>query len=150
MSGFLGGLTGSTLDILGSLLTLNIPGLLQGVGSLVNGVVGLVGGLLGGLLDALGLNTCSGYLSGSETGCLNQFKSTLTTTANNAPGVGNASNAVTALVGLLLKVLQPALDAVGASVLQPLINDTIGLKLGLTDVYMLSVDCDGKGVQLVY
>ncbi|OZI77937.1 TadG family pilus assembly protein [Bordetella genomosp. 12] len=150
LGGFVGGLTGSTLDILGSLLTLNIPSLLQGVGSVVSGVLGLVGGLLNGLLDVLGLNTCSGYLAGSETGCLNQLKSALSTTPNNAPGAGNASNAVTALVGLVLKVLQPALDAVGASVLQPLINDTLGLKVGLTDVHMLSVDCDGKGVQLVY
>lgn len=98
----------------------------------------------------LGLNSCSGYLAGSEAGCLNQLKSALSTTPNNAPGAGNASNAVTALVGLLLKILQPALDAVGASVLQPLINNTLGLRLGLTDVHMLSVDCDGKGVQLVY
>lgn len=150
LGGFLGGLTGATLNILGSLLTLNIPSLLQGVGSLVNGVLGLVGGLLNGLLDVLGLNSCSGYLAGSEAGCLNQLKSALSTTPNNAPGAGNASNAVTALVGLLLKILQPALDAVGASVLQPLINNTLGLRLGLTDVHMLSVDCDGKGVQLVY
>ncbi|WP_236585763.1 hypothetical protein [Bordetella pseudohinzii] len=150
LGGFLGGLTGSTVNILGSLLTLNIPGLLQGVGSLVNGVLGVVGGLLNGLLDVLGLNSCSGYIAGSEAGCLNQLKSALSTTPNNAPGAGNASNAVTALVGLLLKILQPALDAVGVSVLQPLINNTLGLKLGLTDVHMLSVDCDGKGVQLVY
>ncbi|CFO09865.1 Predicted membrane protein [Bordetella pertussis] len=54
------------------------------------------------------------------------------------------------LLGYLLKPLADILNMIGADLLRPLIENVLGLRLGVTDVHMMSIDCDGKGVQLVY
>lgn len=151
LSGFLGGVTGSTLDLLGNLVTLNIGGLLNATGNLVTGLLSTVGGLLNGLLSAIGLDlsACTGILGSNAAGCVTELSNAMLNNAN-VPSLNNPPNVVVALVGMLVNLLKPALDSIGSAVLTPLINDLVGLKLGLTDVHMLSIDCNGKGVQLVY
>src|SRR5690606_4976918 len=89
----------------------------------------------------------AGY-QGTELGCVNELanalKNTSITTSSQPP------NVVLALVGALLQVLQPILDGIGQLVLQPVIEHVVGLQVGQTDVDLMSLDCSGRGVQLVY
>lgn len=103
------------------------------------GQSGLLTGVLVGVTDLLSgvLNSCTGLLGlgGNETGCKNMIKDALATTSNG-PG-GKVSNALTVLTGLL----QPVLNAVGASVLTPLLTNVLGINLGQIDVNLKSLDC---------
>lgn len=109
-------------------------------------------GLLAGLLEGVGnlltnvLNDCTGllYLGGSEAGCKKMLRSTLADSSSK-PGGGMVSNGLTVLTGLL----KPVLNAVGNSVLKPILNNVLGLHLGETDVKMMSLQCGGTA-RLVY
>ncbi|MGJ7500543.1 TadG family pilus assembly protein [Variovorax sp. ZT5P49] len=100
---------------------------------------GLLTGLLNGVLDLLTgvLNPCTGLLGlgGSEAGCKNMIKDALS--ANSSGAGGAISNAVSVLAGLL----KPLLDAIGASVLTPLLTNVLGINLGQVDVNLKSLDC---------
>jgi len=112
-----------------------------------SGQSGLLTGLLNGITDLLSgvLNQCTGLLGigGSEQGCKNMIKDTLQT---NSTGAGGAvSNAVSVLAGLL----KPLLDAIGSSILTPLLTNVLGINLGQVDVNLKSLDCKGLPM-LVY
>jgi hypothetical protein len=105
-----------------------------------SGQSGLLTPLLNGVIDLVAgvLNDCTGLLGiigGSENGCKNMIKNALST---KSPGAGGAvANAVAVLAGLL----KPILDAVGASVLTPLLQNVLGINLGQIDVNLKSLDC---------
>lgn len=154
LTGFLGGLSANTLGLLGNLVTLDVVGLLGNVVGLVGNLVDLLGDILGGILGVLfPTNQCAtwsllGGYQGSEAGCVNELGKAL---ANSTPpSGGNPPNAIVVLLGYLLKPLADILNMIGADLLRPLIENVLGLRLGVTDVHMMSIDCDGKGVQLVY
>ncbi|MET3381865.1 MULTISPECIES: TadG family pilus assembly protein [Variovorax] len=111
------------------------------------GQSGLLTGVLNGVTDLLTgvLNQCTGLLGlgGSETGCKNMIRATLSSTTNSA-GVA-VSNALSVLTGLL----KPLLDTIGASVLTPLLTNVLGINLGQIDVNLKSLDCKGLPM-LVY
>lgn len=111
------------------------------------GQSGLLTGVLNGVTDLLTgvLNQCTGLLGlgGSETGCKNMIRATLSSTTNSA-GVA-VSNALSVLTGLL----KPLLDTIGASVLTPLLTNVLGINLGQVDVNLKSLDCKGLPM-LVY
>lgn len=98
-------------------------GLLTGI---LDGVLGLVSGLL---------NQCTGLFSIGEQGCKNMIKDTLSNTSNGADG--SVSNALSVLTGLL----KPVIDAIGPSVLTPLLQTVLGINVGQTDVNLKSLDC---------
>jgi len=155
LKGFLGATLGNSLDLLDNLLTLDVLGLLGNVGNLVGDLVGAVGDVLAGLLGSLiPTNACAsgsllGGYQGNETGCINELANALKNTS--PPSSTQPPNAVLALVGMLLETLRPVLDdLIGQQVLKPLIEQVVGLQVGQTDVTLMSLDCDGKGVQLVY
>lgn len=105
-----------------------------------SGQSGLLSGLLNGVTDLLAgvLNDCTGLLGligGSENGCKNMIKNTLSTKSTGAGGA--IANAVSVLTGLL----KPVLDAIGASVLTPLLQSVLGINLGQIDVNLKSLDC---------
>jgi hypothetical protein len=108
---------------------------------------GLLTGLLNGVSDLLTgvLNPCTGLLGlgGSESGCTSMIKNALSTNSSGAGGT--VSNAVSVLAGLL----KPLLDAIGASVLTPLLTNVLGINLGQVDVNLKSLDCKGLPM-LVY
>lgn len=99
---------------------------------------GLLTGLLNGLSDLLTSIPCSGALGigGDVSGCRTAIRDTLakTTTANTG---GQVSNALSVLAGLL----KPLLDAIGTSVLTPLLQNVLGIDLGQVDVNLKSLDC---------
>lgn len=112
-----------------------------------SGQSGLLTGVLNGVTDLLSgvLNQCTGLLGlgGSEQGCKNMIKDALQT---NSTGAGGAvSNAVSVLAGLL----EPLLDAIGSSILTPLLTNVLGINLGQVDVNLRSLDCKGLPM-LVY
>jgi uncharacterized membrane protein len=102
---------------------------------------GLLTGILngiGGLLTSIA-NDCSGVIllgGGDVAGCKNMIKSTLSKTTASTTG-GQVSNTLTVLTGLL----KPVLDAVGASVLTPLLQNVLGISLGQVDVNLKTLDC---------
>ncbi|MGB0955910.1 MAG: TadG family pilus assembly protein [Panacagrimonas sp.] len=104
---------------------------------------GLLSGVIGGLFDLLTgvANPCSGllFLGGSDDGCTEMIRGTLESTSNASAG-GLVSNALAVLVG----TLQPILDALGSSVLRPLLEGLVGLTLGETDVELQSLNCGGN------
>ncbi len=144
LQGFVGGLTSDVLGVADSLVTLNVGGLLTGVGNLVGGLVnglnGLLNGLLGGLLG--GGDPCWTLLGGSQ-------ESTCVGTLASQINSSSSSGATVALLGALTTVLQPLLDSIGSQVLTPVINNLLGLNAGLSVVQLMDIDCTGKGVQLV-
>jgi len=95
-------------------------------------------GLLNGLSDLLTSIPCSGALGigGDVSGCRTAIRDTLakTTTANTG---GQVSNALSVLAGLL----KPLLDAIGTSVLTPLLQNVLGMDLGQVDLNLKSLDC---------
>ncbi|MDN6884922.1 TadG family pilus assembly protein [Variovorax sp. CAN2819] len=108
---------------------------------------GLLTGVLNGVGDLLTgvLNPCTGLLGigGNEAGCKSMIKDSLSTSSNGASGT--ISNALSVLTGLL----QPVLNAIGASVLTPLLQNVLGINLGQIDVNLRSLDCKGLPM-LVY
>lgn len=113
------------------------------------GQSGLLTGLLTGVGDLLAgvANPCTGLLGlggGSEAGCQSMIKDALKT-SSAGPNGSALSNAVSVLAGLL----QPLLDAIGASVLTPLLQNVLGIYLGQVDVNLRTLDCKGLPM-LVY
>lgn len=109
------------------------------------GQSGLLTGLLNGVFDLLSalFNQCTGLLSFGEQGCKNMIRDAL---QSNSSGAGGAiSNAVSVLAGLL----KPLLDAIGSSILTPLLTNVLGINLGQVDVNLKSLDCKGLPM-LVY
>jgi len=106
-----------------------LTGLLQLVGKLVSTVGAVLGDVVLGLC---GLGGASALYQ-----CKVPF----------VMGMINGDSAVTAILGLVVQVLSPMLDALSA-LLQGLLNDVLGLGLGETDVSLLSVNCGNA--RLVY
>ncbi len=143
LGGFLAdALLNPVVGLLGSVLTLNLVGILQSVGGLLGGVLGLVGGLLNGILTGLLTDGCSsGALPGTNSGCIDIIKDAL-----KAPSAGAPPGALFVLLGSLLNLLQPILDAVGTNLLLPLLQNVLGLQLGQTDISMLGLECRAGSV----
>jgi len=149
LGGFLGGLATNTLGVVGNLVTLDIGGVVGNVGGLVNGLLGTVGNTLTQLTEALGLGPCSSALTGTQQGCINTLSDTMAMNAS-VPAAGNPPNALVALAGVLLGGLQQPLNSLGTDLVKPAMEDVVGLQIGQTDVNLMSLECNGKGVQLVY
>lgn len=139
------------VGLLSSVLTLDLLGILGSVGDLLGGVLGLVGNLLAGIVGLLTGNQCTGggllYPNGSSSGCENILADALEET--NSSGALSQQAGIAVLLGQLLNVLKPVLDAVGNDLLVPLLTDILGLRLGETDVSVFSVECNDGSV-LVY
>jgi uncharacterized membrane protein len=143
LHGFLGDLTGNVLGLLGSLVTLDVPGLLGSVGGLLGSVGNLLGQLLGGVL---GTGCEPGLLNGFQGNAV-QCKADISNALAGASGPAGNPNAIVGLLGFLLKSLQPILDGLGSRVLSPLLDD-LGLDIGHTDVHLQSLQC--SRTRLVY
>ncbi|MFC4275018.1 pilus assembly protein TadG-related protein [Achromobacter aloeverae] len=128
-------------------------GLLTGVSNLLAGLVGTLGDVLKGIVGLLfPTNQCATvtglglFYGGTESGCVNEIAKTYTGTPNSG---STLSNALLGVLGPLFNVLQPVLDSIGDAVLG-VINNTVGLDLNRVDVKLMSLQCNGKGVQLVF
>lgn len=112
-----------------------------GQSGLLSGVVNLVGGVVSSLL-----NSCTGlaYLGGNETGCKQMLRSTLAGSSNTTAG-STVNNSLAYLTGLV----KPLLNALGSSVLTPLLQNVLGINLGVTDVHLIKLNCSGEP-RLVY
>lgn len=150
LSGFLGNLGTDTLNTLNQLSILNLSGLIAGIGSLVTGLLNGVGNLLGDILGGLLGNSCTGGLAfgaGTDSACI---KTIADSVKNSSSGGGTtAPNALISLVGFLLQLLQPVLDAVGTQILTPLLQNILGLHLGQVDINLRTLDCNAAP-SLVY
>lgn len=125
--------TGSQVgNILGSTLTLNVPGILAGTGNLLGGVINLLSGVL------------------NQTGCAIGSSSNCIAIIQNAMNGGSSSlpNSLVALLGFVVQTLQGPLNQLGAQVLTPALRDILGVQLGVSTVNLQSLQC--HGVQLVY
>lgn len=154
LQGFLGATLHRTLNLLGDLLTLDVLDVLGNLGNLLGGLLGVVGNILANLLGGLiPTNACASWsllagYQGTEGGCVSELANALKDASITAPG--QPPNVVLALVGALLEALRPVLDGIGQLVLQPVIEHVVGLQVGQTDANLMSLDCSGRGVQLVY
>lgn len=112
-----------------------------GQSGLLSGVVNLLGGVVSSLL-----NSCTGlaYLGGTEAGCKQMLRDTLAASSNTTLG-GTVNNSLAYLTGLV----KPLLDALGSSVLTPLLQNVLGIDLGVTDVHLIKLNCNGEP-RLVY
>lgn len=103
---------------------------------------GLLGGLLGGLTALLTniANPCTGllFLGGSAAGCVSMLQTAVSSSATT--NGTSASNSISILVG----ILKPTLDAIGSSVLTPLLSNVLGLNLGNTDVKLMGLQCNAE------
>ncbi len=109
-------------------------------GAVLKGLLQLVGKLLstvGAVLGDVVLGLCG--LGGPD--ALYQCKVPF------VKSMVSGDSAVTAILGLVVQVLSPLLDAL-STLLQGLLNDVLGLGLGETDVSLLSVNCGNA--RLVY
>lgn len=151
LGGFLGNLGTDTLSILDQLLSLNIAGLVSGILNLVGGLLSGVGSVLNGILGGVLGNQCTGGGLfggfGSDAGCLNEIADSLKNSSSS--GGTSTPNSVIALVGFLLQLLQPILDALGSQILTPLLQNVLGLHLGQIDVNLRTLDCNASP-SLVY
>ena len=144
LQGFLGNLLGSTLGLLGDLLTLDIIGVLGNLG-------GVLGTVLGGVGEALGGDGCThGGLSelfgqnGNEAGC----KKLLADSSVMSGNTDGKPNALLVVLGLVTELLKGPLDALGSQLLSPLLS-ALGLKVGQVETTLISLDCN-DAAQLVY
>ena len=106
-----------------------------------------MGGLLSGIGSVLGLDTCTGYLFGSESGCINQLANALD--QEHASGGSSIRSGNAFLAGLLFPILKNTLDAVGNNVLLPLLEDVLGVRVGQADVSVMDIQCR-DGAHLVH
>lgn len=127
----------STTGTLGSLLTLNIAGVVNGVSGIVSGVVGVVNGLVGGIIGSIVSGTedliCNALGSGAKQCRINDVSPSL-----------SGSNLIGSVVSMVFSLLNPLLQEIGNNILNPI------LQLGITDVSLSSVTCSANNVQLVY
>ena len=112
-----------------------------GNSGLLSGVVNLLGGVVSSLL-----NPCTGlaYLGGTESGCKQMLRDTLAASSNTTLG-STVNNSLAYLTGLV----KPLLNALGSSVLTPLLQNVLGIDLGVTDVHLIKLNCNGDP-RLVY
>lgn len=123
---------------LGGLLTLNIPQVLNGVGSLINGLGQTLGGLLSGLLSGLSDGVCNLSLIPGPNQCR----------INTVQGSISSSNVSPILGSVLYTLLNPLLSPIST-----LLNSTLsalGVSIGTTTVTVDSINCQNGLVQLVY
>lgn len=146
LGGFLGGLSSEVLALLSHTLTLNLQGLLTGVGNLVGGLLTSVGDILGAVLGGV-IGGCSALIGSNDAACVNEIANSLN--GNSSAGGDTVPNAVTALAGYLLQALRPLLDGIGSSVLTPILHDVLGLHLGQIDVHLRTLNCQARA-HLVY
>lgn len=112
-------------------------GLLSG---LLNGVSDLLGGVGGVLVgDSCSYRGVLGPLNPPATGCTDLLKTTLNKSSSSASG-GTVSNSLTVLTGML----KPVLNAVGSTILTPLLQNVLGLHIGETDVKLMDLQCGGN------
>ena len=134
LSGFLGNVLLDTLGIVGDLLTLDLGGLLQGVGSVVGGLLGGLGDLIGGIIGG-----CTALIGSSDAACKAEIASLL-----DDPRSGNRPpSGLVTVVGFLLDLLKPVFDTVGSGVITPLLTQVLGVNLGQIDVELKTLDCKG-------
>lgn len=146
LGGFLGGLSSDVLALLSHTLSLNLQGLLNGVGNLVGGLLTSVGDILGAVLGGV-IGGCTALIGSNDAACVNEIANSLN--GNTSGGGDTVPNAITALTGYLLQALRPLLDAIGSSVLTPLLHDVLGLHLGQIDVHLRTLNCQARA-HLVY
>lgn len=149
LSKFIKGLPSATLGIVGELLTLNLAGVLQGVGGLVTNLLSGVGDLLGGILEGIFGNKCTGgpFDSGSDIECVKNIAESLK--GNGTSNGQSIPNAVTAFTGFVFQLLKPLLDGLGKEVLTPLLRNVLGLHLGQVDIHLKALECQAQPI-LVY
>lgn len=131
LQGFLQNTSSSVNSILGSTLTLNVPGLLSGTVNVVGGVVNLLGSIL----------TQTGCALGSQPSCI----AAIQTAMNGGPAA--LPNSLVAVLGFVVQALQGPLNSLGSQ-LTSLLNGALGIDLGVSTVTLQSLQC--HGVQLVY
>lgn len=146
LGGFLGGLSSDVLALLSHTLSLNLQGLLTGVGNLVGGLLTSVGDILGAVLGGV-IGGCSALIGSNDAACVNEIANSLN--GNASAGGDTVPNAITALTGYLLQALRPLLDGIGSSVLTPILHDVLGLHLGQIDVHLRTLNCQARA-HLVY
>jgi len=117
--------------ILGSALTLNVPGLLGGVGNVLGGVTNLLGGILNQTACVLSQASCIAAIQNAMSG-----------------GTATLPNSLVAVLGLVVQALQGPLNQLGSQVITPLLTNALGIDLGVSTVSLQSLQC--HGVQLVY
>lgn len=146
LGGFLGGLSSDVLALLSNALSLNLQGLLTGVGNLVGGLLTSVGDVLGAVLGGV-IGGCTALINSNDAACVGEIANSLN--GNTSGGGDTVPNAITALTGYLLNALRPLLDAIGSSVLTPILRDVLGLHLGQIDVHLRTLNCQARA-HLVY
>lgn len=146
LGGFLGGLSSDVLHLLNQTLALNVQGLLAGVGNLVGGLLTSVGDILGAVLGGL-IGGCTALIGSNDAACVTEIANSLD--GNTSGGGDTVPNAVTALTAYLLQAIKPMLDAIGSSVLTPILRDLLGLHLGEIDVHLRTLNCQARA-HLVY
>lgn len=112
-----------------------LSGLLGGLGTLVNSILGAV-------LGGDGCTAGTGLLGSgpvSDANCVAVLKGAVSPSSSAASG-GNISNALAVLSG----TLRPVLNAVGSTILTPLLQNVLGLHLGETDVKLMDLQCGGN------
>lgn len=119
------------------------------LGTLLTGVLSLVGDLLAGLLGGNGC-TSVGLLGGifggtvSPEACINLLDRELSkNTSSGEFGLGQTTKGLAALLGIVTGLLEPILDAVG-TLLAGLLNDLLGLQLGVVDVELQELSCHSE------
>jgi len=132
LQSFLQNTGGQVGNILGSTLTLNVPGILTGTSNLLGGVVNLLGSVL----------TQTACAAGFQNSCIAAIQ-----TAMNG-GTTSLPNSLVAVLGFVVQTLQGPLNQLGSQVLTPALRDILGIKLGVSTVSLQSLQC--HGVQLVY
>src|SRR5690606_11314354 len=134
LSGFLGNVLLDTLGIVGDLLTLDLGGLLQGVGSVVGGLLGGLGDLIGGIIGG-----CTALIGSSDAACKAEIAALL-----DDPRSGNRPpSGLVTVVWPLLDLHKPVFDTVGIGVITPLLTKVLGVNLGQIDVELKTLDCKG-------
>ncbi|WP_167595129.1 TadG family pilus assembly protein [Collimonas pratensis] len=133
LNSFVSSLNSSVTGILGNLLSVNVLGILTNVGGLVTNLLNSIGQIVSGLL-CLGNSQCilSNQLAGSQ-----------------SSGGTSISNALITTLGMLVNLLQPILNVVGGA-LSTVLNNLLGIQLGLVDVNLMDLNCGGTSVKLVY
>lgn len=158
LGGYVGTLVGSegVIGILNSALTLNIGGVLTDLGNVLGTVGNLLGSVLTGILgnpaDQCTPTTLLGIplLSGTDAGCEADIVTALAGTTTS--GSTQVPNALLGLLSFVYQALQPILSGLNdlGSFVATLLQSLLGLQIGQNTVTLLSIDCNGKGVQIVY
>lgn len=138
------------MDSIRDSLTTAPPGLPSG---LLSGLFELLGNLVGGLLTVILGDNCTttllGLPGGSESGCINKLKGELGKQVSlDDSGIdlglpGQTTGALAAILGVVTALLEPILDAVG-TLLAGLLNDLLGLQLGVVDVELQELSCHSE------